>query len=284
MEIYRAVDAVAGTCGGSGFFKVSAHGGTPRIVALGDPACAATRTLPAAAPAGDRVVFAVPADRGVRFARLDLVSLRLDTLRTGCVSHRYPAVATTGALAWASCAMGDDGIYVWKASDTSATRVSGPGQVAARFPSWSPDGARLVYSVGSGARVLATADTTRLSRVLGIAGDTPSWSPDGAWIAYLTGREYPCLGGVGLMRADGSDARQVFTNEVTTTYSVGQGPAHEGQTCGPIVWSPDSRALVFPRFFVGGESLWRLDIASGKLSKVTAPDQPPRRTSNDSSR
>jgi hypothetical protein len=273
MEIYRAVDALAGTCAGSGFFKVSARGGAPRAIALGEPACGATRTLPGASSSGDAVVFAVPADRGLRFARLDLASLRVDTLRTGCVSHRYPAVARSGALAWSSCGMGEDGIFVWADAAPRARLVSGPGQVAARFPSWSPDGTRVVYSVGSGTRVLATADTNGVSRLLGVPGDTPSWSPDGSWIAFLTGREYPCLNGVAVMRPDGSDVRQVFTNEVTTTYSVGQGPAREGQTCGPIVWSPASQALVFPRYFVGGESLWRLEIASGRLGQVTAPDR-----------
>jgi hypothetical protein len=271
MEIYRAIDAVAGTCEGSGFYAISTHGGTARPIAVGPPACAATRTLPAATPGGSHVVFSVPADRALRLARLELATMRVDTLRTGCVTQRYPAIAGSGALAWAGCVLGEDGIFTWRSGDAPARKLSGSTDVDTRFPSWSPDGARIAYSVGRRKRSLVVSDTSGASRALGVDGDAPSWSPDGEWIAYLIRPEYPCAEGIGVARADGTGARTLWVNEVVTTYSVGQGPAREGQTCGPVLWSPDSDALVFPRYFVAGESLWTLGVRSGNPKQITAP-------------
>lgn len=277
MEIYRTVDALAGTCAGTGFYKVPAAGGNPRMVAAGERACFATRTLPAAAADGSSVVFAVLGDRGARFARYTLATNRIDTLTTGCVNHRFPAVSPRGGrIAWGGCAAGEDGIWIARADGGDAHEISPPTHRDTRYPSWSPDGATLAYGVGPGPspRRIALVDTLGAGRVLGVAGDNPSWSPDGRWIAFLADPVYPCLNSVRLVRPDGTEERTMFVNEVTTTFSVGAGVAREGQSCGPLVWSPDSSTLLFPRYFVGGESVWGLDVASGRTRPVTSPEGP----------
>ena len=276
MEIYRAVDALSGTCSGTGFYKVPARGGRPRLIAAGERACLATRTLPAATADGSSVVFAILGDRGVRFARYTLETNRIDTLTTGCINHRFPALSPRGGrIAWGSCAAGEDGIWIADADGRNAREISPPTHVDTRYPSWSPDGTTLAYGIGPGPspRRIALVDTLGVGRVLSVWGDNPAWSPDGRWIAFLADPVYPCLNEIWVVQPEGRNERRIFVNEETGTFSVGAGEAREGQSCGPLVWSPDGATLLFPRYFTGGESVWRVDVASGRASAVTSPER-----------
>ena len=84
----------------------------------------------------------------------------------------------------------------------------------AAFASWSPDGRLIVASTSTQQKtslVLVRRDGRRLATLARGGGwhGAPSvggarFSPDGTWIAYTVG-----IGGIWLMRADGSDARGV---------------------------------------------------------------------------
>jgi Tol biopolymer transport system component len=103
----------------------------------------------------------------------------------------------------------------------------------ARRPSWSPDGARLVFE--------RTAFSEGRLRSLGLygvnatggglrrlgAGTAPAWSPDGTRIAFVRGT------GVFTIRADG-------TGETRLTSTA-------RATAGPLSWSPDSTRIAVSR-------------------------------------
>jgi TolB protein len=116
--------------------------------------------------------------------------------------------------------------------DGSAREV-GPASARVRSPSWSPDGAWLVFEYdGASFRDLYRigADGTGLVRLTDDpAGNfEPAVSPDGAWIAFVSSRDGDAE--VYLMRPDGSGQRRL-----TAFHRDDWAPA----------WSPDSRRIAF---------------------------------------
>lgn len=119
--------------------------------------------------------------------------------------------------------------------------VNGRGELRllipnAWMPSWSPDGTKLAFTVehprGRWAVHTANADGTNDVRLTGASTDSgsPAWSPDGKRIAFnqfagANGREQ-----VFVMDADGSNMRQLTTDEAWS--------------CGHPTWSPTGAQLV----------------------------------------
>lgn len=109
------------------------------------------------------------------------------------------------------------------------------------FPSWSPDGTRLIFNsqrAGNSDIWVVNVDGTGLRNLTRHpALDSPaSWSPDGGHIVFGSTRRSPSgapmrlVGDIYVMEADGSDVRRL-THAPRGSY----GPA----------WSPDGRRIAF---------------------------------------
>jgi Tol biopolymer transport system component len=182
------------------------------------------------------------------------------------------------------------GVFSSQVGGRDLQRVGGPTDVDAHDPAWSPDGKSLAFSVGAnplsgrwevsgtvpGNLMIASGSDVR---DIGVAGEAASWSPDGTLIAYYgddrdDGNERYGGPRIYLVRPDGSEARRVFLNEDVTTYSEYMGPmpltVRDGKAFGPLVWSPDGRWLVFSRQYRDGASLWRVEVETGRVERLTA--------------
>jgi len=92
---------------------------------------------------------------------------------------------------------------------------------SAYCPSWSPDGAKLVYSAKGAVSIYDTE--ARTSRRLA-EGDYATWSPDGKWIATSKGNDY------WLLDPESGAGKVLFKQKNAFT---------------PLWWSPDSQYLAY---------------------------------------
>jgi Tol biopolymer transport system component len=130
-----------------------------------------------------------------------------------------------------------DGPYLEPAGIVAGSRRV-PGSIA--FPSWSPDGRRLVYE-GDYVSVIDRNGGHRRRLVRG--GAVPSWSPDGRWIAYRT----PNGKRIDLVSPDGKRHRRL----------AGVDPLVADA---PIVWSPSGSRLAVGTTIV--------TLATGKVRQL----------------
>ena len=126
------------------------------------------------------------------------------------------------------------GVHILEVAAGKVTRVTtGPDN----FPAWSPSGEQIAFtrsprSLGGASQIFSVRiDGTglqRLSLAPGAQDAHPAWSPDGRWIAFTSSRLNPRdesgvytahhgIGQIYVMRADGSDVRQL----TDTTYNTG---------------------------------------------------------------
>ena len=109
-------------------------------------------------------------------------------------------------------ASGSGGIYLVAADGSSAASLLVSDSRAQLTPSaWSPDGAKIAFG-GDGGIQVVHADGTGLVTLLATSPWPPAWSPDGNDIAF-------CGGGIRLMKADGSNVRQLWTGNANCDLS-----------------------------------------------------------------
>jgi len=124
------------------------------------------------------------------------------------------------------------GLYLMAPAGTDVRKIAEGG-----FPSWSPDGQRLVYqAAGSGGTDLYSVakdgtQRTNLTRTAQAGEDEPVWSPDGQHIAYIG--EVDGESQVFVMNADGSGQHAV--TDIRNDGIGGYSP----------VWSPDGTTIAF---------------------------------------
>jgi TolB protein len=154
---------------------------------------------------------------------------------------------------------GNSDIFVMDLKNHATTRLTADPAIDTS-PSFSPDGARIVFNSdrsGSPQLYIMGADGSNPRRISFGEGryTTPVWSPTGEFIAFTkqTGGEFH----IGLMKPDG-------TGEVILTSSyldVGR------------AWAPNGRVLMFSRRGGNGESrLWSVDVTGRVLQPVPHPE------------
>jgi Tol biopolymer transport system component len=120
-----------------------------------------------------------------------------------------------------------DGFFqIWVANPDLTHQVQiTHGAVGSGFPSWSPDGTRIVFmsdrtdpDITDGREVQDVftmrpdgTDVRKVTDSVGFSGH-PSWSPDGRWIVFDADRaNYPRSQGLYLIRSDGSGQMRRLT-------------------------------------------------------------------------
>lgn len=273
-ESYNYADVYSETCAGSGIFMVSATGGLVRPVAVGSAVCDGLFLDEGIAidPSGNWLVYSARTlPNNSVLVKLMLRTGHADTLPIACHPYlEHPSVSPDGnaiaTIGLCNRKQRDWGAYVLH-SDGSGLRDLAEGVgFKETAPAWSNDGTQLLLDGDSGLVITNLKGALRT-----LATDSRvhflSWSPDGQWVAYGSDST------IKISHPDGSNPRQVFRNAEHGTFARGWGPLPEGLVAGSLVWSPDSKSLAFSRQFDRGMSIWRLDLESGDVSRITAPDR-----------
>lgn len=195
--------------------------------------------------------------------------VRLLVAGLALVALAWPATAdaaypgTNGKLAFAR----EGQIWAMNADGTGAVQLTHDTEPSSE-PEWSPDGARILYTRGTGEQReqrAVNADGSQDAHVYGPEGDgvySPTWSPGGNQIAFLVAHNctaYRCwwyLYDIYIAYADGSDARRRFTataNDFPTT---------------DIEWSPrgDEIAFAFYDYYGGYKNVNIWPVGGGSNS------------------
>jgi Tol biopolymer transport system component len=147
----------------------------------------------------------------------------------------------------------DDGVHqisVINADGSGARRLTPPGSW--RFPSWSPDGSRIVMGAADGVWVMRANGRNR-KRVIraDLEGSAPDWSP-GNKIAFYIGDD------LWVANADGS-GRRIAVKDGEASYEPSG-----------IEFSPDGRLVAFQAFYAAGNSeLVVAGISGGQVRRLT---------------
>jgi hypothetical protein len=151
----------------------------------------------------------------------------------------------------------DDGTDLWTMNEngssaahvttTSATCGQVAGNVAGTSPSWSPDGATLVFvHAGNVCTVPATNGAVSQLTFAGTATD-PAYSPDGLKIAYASGT-----------------AINVFTIAASTSAAIVSGIAGAASP----TWSPDGSQIAFSSTQSGTANIYVVGSTGVGLSQI----------------
>lgn len=195
---------------------------------------------------------------------------------------------------------------------TGAERPLAAGEASYGSPRWSPDGKRLAYvssAEGTGpelyVRWMDSGEAVRITTLPSAPGSM-AWSPDGTHIAFAmhVAADAPTLGKVDAKRPEGAEwAKPLEVYDLLTYRADGAGYLEPGFTKlfmvsatggparqltfgpyhddGPLSWTPDGRSLLFGANRQPGwemdpleSELFRLDIATGALTRLTSRDGP----------
>jgi Tol biopolymer transport system component len=125
-------------------------------------------------------------------------------------------------------------------------------------PSWSPDGARIVFHSGKDEQssdiYIMNADGSHLTRLTDepASDGSPSWSPNGQKIAFSSNREGNSE--IYVMNMDGSNQIRLTDN-----------PANDG---GPS-WFPDGSRIIFVSNRDGNWEIYNMDADGSNQSRLT---------------
>ena len=229
--------------------------------------------------------------RAARTLLLALATLTACGLLPAAVQAAFPG--TNGKVAFTSARNGfpaDSDLYTMGADGSAQTRITSLERDEL-YPSWSPDGTKLVFERNAGLRPdvwSANADgSNRRQLTTDAAGDFhPAWSPNGAKIVFASDRD-AAQGTADLfvMNADGTgqvnitstpgvnedypswspDGAQIAFSRDGDIYTASpDGSSLAALTQTPAIdvepdWSPDGNQIVFRTGFSANDEIWKMN-------------------------
>ena len=165
-----------------------------------------------------------------------------------------------GRIVFQSYRNGSYQIFLMNTDGTDVRPLTSSGGYLDQAPSWSPDGARIVFSTDRGSAdgtvklFVMDADGENVRRLTTGPGDHvgSSWSPDGSQIAFTSVEDNEYEGFV--IDIDGANLRKL-------TSSIGSAPWPS--------WSPDGTQIAFESDYDGDYEVFVMDVDGANLRQLT---------------
>jgi TolB protein len=142
-------------------------------------------------------------------------------------------------------------IWIMNADGSNMVNLTNTPDNIEAFPSFSPDGNKIVYTFGSPAGIeiyTSNADGSNRKPLTTRGYDLlPVWSPDGTRIAFTSLRGAQIRNGyqIWVVNADGTGLKSVTSNPFINEYPV---------------WSPDSKQLAYSQYNPKPGEQWRVVV------------------------